>query len=66
MGELAPPLGAKPYYIAIPGRIKELAEAILRCRNDMSGELLDKWAFEIAVLSKAQAEMSKYVKEDKG
>ena len=58
MAELKPPLGAKPSWIAIPERIQDLAEAIVRCKNDTSGELLDEWAYEIALLSRVNAKMS--------
>ena len=60
MAELKPPLGAKPSWIAIPERIQDLAEAIIRCKNDTSGEMLDEWAYEIALLSRANAKMAKF------
>ena len=59
-----PPLGVKPSWIAIPQRIKELAEAIIRYKNDTSGELLDEWAYEIAQLSKINANMAKFRKDN--
>lgn len=55
-----PPLGAKPYYIVLPGRIKELAEAILRNANDTSG-VCKQWAEEIIELSTALENMSRKV-----
>lgn len=55
-----PPLGAKPYYVALPERIKELAEAILRNANDTSGVCI-KWAEEIIELSTALENMSRKV-----
>ena len=64
MSETKPPLGVKPSWIAIPQRIRELAEAIVRCANDTSGEKLDEWAYEIALLSKVQANMSKFRKDN--
>lgn len=46
-----PPLGAAPYYVRIPQRNKELAEAILRqsecSTGEMSAELILIWAKEI-------------------
>ena len=47
-----PPLGAAPYWIAIPARIGELAEAINRCKHDWSGNSLAKWAEELCGLIK--------------
>ena len=41
-----PPLGVKPYFIAIPERIRELAEAI--CRNPET-EKVGQWALEIGM-----------------
>jgi len=64
MAEVKPPLGVKPYYIAIPERIGDLAQAIDRCRNDTSGELLDEWSYEIALLSKVMAKMSNFRKDN--
>ena len=55
-----PPLGVKPYFIALPNRIKELAEAILRNANDTSG-VCKKWAEEIIELSAALERLSKKV-----
>ena len=55
-----PPLGAKPYFIALPNRIKELAEAILRNANDTSG-VCKQWAEEIIELSAALENLSRKV-----
>lgn len=52
--------GVKPHYIAIPGRIKELAEAIIQCSNDTSGTCV-KWAEEIIELSHVMEHLSKKV-----
>ncbi len=56
--EEKPPFGVKPYYISIPARIKELAEAIIRCANDTSGICIG-WAEEIICHSKTLEEMSR-------
>lgn len=64
MAELKPPLGVEPYYIAIPTRIRDLAKAIERCRNDTSGELLDEWGYEIALLSRVMERMHNFRKEN--
>jgi len=58
--ESKPLLGARPACVAIPDRINELAEAIIRCRNDTSGELLNMWAYEIILLSKVQSKMAAF------
>ena len=63
MAELKPQLGVKPSWVAIPDRIKELAEAIIRCRNDTDGEILAEWAYEIMLLSNVSAVMSEFRKE---
>ena len=55
--EEKPPFGVKPYYISVPARIKELAEAIIRCANDTSGVCIG-WAEEIICHSKTLEEMS--------
>ena len=59
-----PPLGVRPSYIAIPYRIQELSEAIIRHKYDTSGKLLDEWAYEIAQLSKVEANMENYRKDN--
>lgn len=56
MDENKPPLGAKPYFVAIPQRIQELTEAIERqmeeypVLNEKSCELIGIWSAEIAYL----------------
>ena len=55
-----PPLGVMPYYIALPARIKELAEAIIRCANDTSG-VCKQWAEEIIELSAVLEKLSEKV-----
>jgi len=52
-----PPLGAKPYYVAIPDRITDLAEAIIRNANDTSGKCKE-WANEIILLSDVMEKIS--------
>ena len=52
-----PPLGVSPYYIAIPNRIKELSEAIIRNRNDTNGKIKE-WAKEIVLLSDVMEKIS--------
>lgn len=63
MSETKPPLGVKPSWIAVPQRITALAEAIIRYANDTSGEKIDEWAYEIALLSKVSEGMSKFRKD---
>lgn len=53
-----PPLGTKPYFIVLPERIKELAEAIIRNANDTSGVCI-QWAEEIIELSAVLENMRK-------
>ena len=50
MGEERPALGIKPYYVAIPNRITDLAKAIIRNANETSGKCKE-WATEIVLLS---------------
>lgn len=64
MDDLKPPLGVAPYWIAIPARIKDLAEAIIRCSNDTGGKQLGLWAYEIKVLSEANAKITNYRKDN--
>ncbi len=58
-----PALGIRPYFLAIPGRIKELAEAISRNATDTNG-LCIKWAEEIICHSKTLEEMSRRKKRN--
>ena len=56
-GELSrPPLGCKPYFIAIPERIRQLTNAIESHAECTTG-IVTIWAREIELLSNVMREM---------
>lgn len=56
---IKPPPGVKPYYIAIPQRIKELAEAIERYTTYDYKVSTETWAYEILCLLRVMEVMIK-------
>lgn len=53
-----PPLGCKPYYIAIPERIRQLSESITAHAGAKTG-IVEMWAKEIRLLSNVLREMER-------
>jgi len=60
-----PPIGVKPYYIAIPQRIKELAEAIERYTTYDYKVSTETWAYEILCLLRVMEVMIKTSEDNK-
>ena len=64
LDEPAPPLlGVKPYWIAIPQRIAELADAIERNAAKPNPERIDEWTMEISILTEVMKTMEEELKK---